>query len=125
MSAPSEPMTLPRTPRPDSAGRRTAALAAVCGATATAGLIVVDAFLLQPGAGLPSPVSRGVIPMVVLLGLIMAFRQLLLSRFNAVTAEVVQALFVLVFASWVVLTAVGVWFRGPGMALVWPWGGGG
>jgi len=35
--------------------------------------------------------------------------------------EAVQALFVLFVVSFAVLTATGVWFRGSGMALVWPW----
>jgi hypothetical protein len=35
---------------------------------------------------------------------------------------VVQALFILFCVALVVLTITGVWFRGPGMALVWPWG---
>ena len=28
---------------------------------------------------------------------------------------------VLAFVSFAVLTIVGIWFRGPGMKLVWPW----
>ncbi len=35
--------------------------------------------------------------------------------------EAVQALFVLLAGSFMVLTVIGVWFRGAGMALVWPW----
>jgi hypothetical protein len=34
----------------------------------------------------------------------------------------VQALFVLFFSSLVMLTIIGAWFRGPGMALAWPGG---
>ena len=30
-------------------------------------------------------------------------------------------LFVLLLVSFVVLTAIGIWFRGAGMALMWPW----
>jgi hypothetical protein len=46
---------------------------------------------------------------------------LLLRRFGASKAERVQALFILFFVALAVLTITGVWFRGPGMALVWPW----
>ena len=89
------------------------------------GLVVIDALLLQPDAGLPSPVMRGILPVVGLVGLLAVFRWVLVTRFDAEPSEVVQAVFVLLFTSWVVLTAVGFWFRGPGMALTWPWGGGG
>jgi hypothetical protein len=40
--------------------------------------------------------------------------------FGANSSEVVQALFVLFFVVLLGLTVVGVWFRGPSMALSWP-----
>jgi hypothetical protein len=46
----------------------------------------------------------------------------LIKRCGASKGEVVQAVFVLFLAALVVLTVTGVWFRGPGMALTWPWG---
>jgi hypothetical protein len=45
------------------------------------------------------------------------------SRFGATRLEAAQALFVFLAAGFAVLTATGVWFRGPGMKLVWPWHG--
>ena len=41
--------------------------------------------------------------------------------FAAARIEKVQALFVLLFVAFVILTVTGVWFRGPSMMLVWPW----
>ena len=35
--------------------------------------------------------------------------------------ETVQAIVILLLVSMVVLTVTGVWFRGAGMSLVWPW----
>ncbi len=43
------------------------------------------------------------------------------SRFGATRLEAAQALFVLLAVGFAVLTVVGIWFRGPGMRLVWPW----
>jgi quinol-cytochrome oxidoreductase complex cytochrome b subunit len=105
-----------------TAGRRSAVVAALAGASTTAVLVVVDALLLQPGAGLPSPIGRGLVPVLVLGAAVVGFRHLSARKLGLAKAELVQATFVLFFAAWVVLTAVGVWFRGPGMALVWPWG---
>ena len=53
---------------------------------------------------------------------VVGFRALLVRRWGASKSEVVQSVFVLFFVALAVLTITGVWFRGPGMALVWPWG---
>ncbi len=103
-------------------GRRTGTIAAVAALVLTPVLIVIDEFVLQPGAGLPSVVGRGLVPLAILGAAAFAFRLLLLRRFGASKAEVVQAVFILFFVTLAVLTITGVWFRGPGMALVWPWG---
>ncbi len=103
-------------------GRRTALAAAVLGFVVTPVLIVVDELLLQPAAGLPSLVWRGLLPLVVFGAGVVGFRALLVKRFGASKAEVVQALLILFLTGLAVLTVSGVWFRGPGMALVWPWG---
>jgi len=39
-----------------------------------------------------------------------------------VKKEIVQAAFAAVTTAFLVLTATGIWFRGQGMALTWPWG---
>ena len=49
------------------------------------------------------------------------FYMLIRKFFAATRNEAVQSLFVLFFVAFAVLTATGVWFRGAGMALVWPW----
>jgi quinol-cytochrome oxidoreductase complex cytochrome b subunit len=105
-----------------SVGRQTAVLAAVVGLTVTSVLVVLDELVLQPGAGLPSLVGRGLVPLFVLVAAVWVFRLLLVKKYRAARAEIVQAVFILLFAALVALTMVGVWFRGPGMALVWPWG---
>jgi len=106
-------------------GRRTAAIAGVTALVLTPVLIVFDELVLQPGAGLPSVVGRGLVPLAILAAAVVGFRLLLVRRFGASKAEVVQALFILFFVALAVLIVTGVWFRGPGMALVWPWGVGG
>ena len=106
-------------------GRRTGFLAAAAAIVVTTVLIVVDELLLQPGAGLPSLLWRGFVPLALIGAGAFGFRLLLIRRFEASKSEVVQALFILFFVALVVLTITGVWFRGPGMALAWPWGVGG
>jgi quinol-cytochrome oxidoreductase complex cytochrome b subunit len=105
-------------------GRRTAAWAAVAGAVGTALLILLDHLAsgspadLAGGAAL---VTRGLLPVGALLALSGAGFRLLRRRAGATKLEAIQALFVFFATALVVLTLTGIWWRGPGMALVWPW----
>jgi hypothetical protein len=103
-------------------GRKTAIIAAALGLGLTPMLIFLDEAMLQPEAGLPSLFGRGLLPLLLVGAAVFGFRALLMKKFGATTPEVVQAIFMLFLAVIVILTVTGVWFRGPGMALVWPWG---
>ncbi len=103
-----------------SVGRRSAAIAAGAALLLTPVLIVLDDFWLLPDTGVPSVVGRAVYPLAMLVGAVLGFAALLRRALGANRAERVQALFVLFLVMWTVLTATGVWFRGPGMALIWP-----
>jgi quinol-cytochrome oxidoreductase complex cytochrome b subunit len=108
-----------------STGRRTAALAAAIALVVTPVWVVLDEFVLDPGAllpGLPAAISNGLLPFSVLLAALWGLYAVLRRRNGATRGEAVQALFVLLFVAFSILTATGVWFRGAGMALIWPWG---
>ena len=105
-------------------GRRTAKRAAVAALVATPLLVLADALLLgkssAPSGG-AAFLLRGVLPVAVLLAGALAGFRFLRSRFGATRLEATQALFVFFATAFAVLTAVGIWFRGAGMKLVWPW----
>ncbi|HNT25031.1 MAG TPA: cytochrome b N-terminal domain-containing protein [Anaerolineales bacterium] len=86
--------------------------------------VVLDEFVLDWAAWLPdwpTLLSNGAIPLaVVLLGLF-ALDEVLHKALRAKTEERVLALFIFLFTALVVLTIIGIFFRGPGMALYWPW----
>ena len=103
-------------------GRRGGMLAAAFALVLTPVLIVIDELVLQPGAGLPTVFGRGVVPLALLTVGLAGLRVVLMRRFEASKAELVQALFIFFLVVMAVLTITGVWFRGPGMALAWPWG---
>jgi quinol-cytochrome oxidoreductase complex cytochrome b subunit len=105
-------------------GRRLAGIAAVTAVVATLVWVVVDEFLVDFGAwmpGVPPVVTNGVVPASILFGLLAGLCLWFKKREDASYNETVQALFVLLAMGFAVLTIIGVWFRGTGMALVWPW----
>jgi quinol-cytochrome oxidoreductase complex cytochrome b subunit len=110
------------------AGARAALLAAALSLVLTPAAVVADESLRRAPAWLPllpQPVRTGLLPLLLaaalLAGLYLAARRLAgASRFEAV-----QAVFAFLLVGLAVLTAIGVLCRGQGMALTWPWAGGG
>ncbi len=99
-------------------GRTTGALAAMVALIVTPLLVLIDEFWLQQVGG------AGWIAVAVVAALIAVFAFAVKKSFGPEKAEIVQALFILFLVAFAILTITGVWFRGPGMALVWPWIGG-
>jgi hypothetical protein len=93
-------------------------------AVATPLLVVADESLLvasRASAGGAALVTRGVLPVAAILIVCVAGYHLLRSQLGATRLEATQALFAFLTTAFVVLTATGIWFRGAGMRLVWPW----
>jgi quinol-cytochrome oxidoreductase complex cytochrome b subunit len=105
-------------------GRRMAVVAMITALLLVPLWIIVDDKLIGPGGWLPgtaSMISNGLLPFALLVAGLGAFYVLIGRFFAAARIETVQALFVLLFVAFVVLTITGVWFRGASMTLVWPW----
>jgi hypothetical protein len=91
---------------------------------ATPILIVANERWIDFGAWLPgvdSVISNGLIPAGLLIIALVGFYVVLRKKYSASKNEAVQTLFILLAAAFLVLTLAGVWFRGSGMALMWPW----
>jgi quinol-cytochrome oxidoreductase complex cytochrome b subunit len=105
-------------------GRRMAGLATLTALVATPLWVFLDErFGSRSLALFPAAVGRGLLPFLLLLGLLTGFYATVKRLFRASRDESVQALFTLLFVGLVVLTCAGIWFRGAGMQLVWPWEG--
>jgi len=104
-----------------SVGRRAGLWAVAFGLVVTPVLVVVDELRSAP-ADLASGAGGLVAPSVVAL-LVVGFVVGLRTARGVPREETVQAVVVLLLVMLAVLTVVGVWFRGPGMALVAPWSG--
>ncbi len=99
-------------------GRRTAGLAAGVALAVTPLLVVADEAI---GSGAAGWLTGGALPLVAIVGSILGFSAFVRRRFETTTNETVQAMVVLLAVAFVMLTLIGVWFRGEGMALTWPW----
>jgi quinol-cytochrome oxidoreductase complex cytochrome b subunit len=64
---------------------------------------------------------EGVLPSGIILMLTILWIFLLHRKFGYQKSEIAQGVFVFYTVAYVVLTIFGIWFRGEGMALVWPW----
>lgn len=103
-------------------GRWLVLISFVLGALATVGMVWLNdgVGLWQVLPFLPAWISQGVLPVAaILLGL--AGYGWLLRRLGVPVGEIRMALFTLLLAAFVVLTVIGIGFRGAEMALQVPW----
>jgi hypothetical protein len=86
--------------------------------------ILADEYLIEVAARLPTIptwLTNGLVPFAVLLVAIAVFYVFMRRKYAASNTEAVQMVFVLLLVAFLVLTITGIWFRGTGMKLVWPW----
>jgi quinol-cytochrome oxidoreductase complex cytochrome b subunit len=106
-------------------GRRMALIAGVAAVIGTPLGILADEYLIEVAARLPAIIptwiTNGLVPLTVLSAVIVAFYVFMQRKYAAGNTEAVQMVFVLLLAAFLVLTVTGIWFRGTGMKLLWPW----
>jgi hypothetical protein len=101
-------------------GRITALAGTLTGFIVTVAAVLFDDLVLSAhGQASPGLIQNGLLPFAAIIALCLAFHFLLRKRFGASRNESVQALFTLLMVSFVTLTLIGTWFRGPGMQLTW------
>jgi quinol-cytochrome oxidoreductase complex cytochrome b subunit len=104
-------------------GRKVALLAASGALVLTPAAVLLDEFFLHWNRlfpGFPLIISTGLIPMVLWAGVSAVLLVALKLSARASLLEIVQAIFTFVVVALIVLTVVGVFFRGDSMRLVWP-----
>ncbi len=105
-------------------GRVTALVGMVSALVMTPLFVVLDEYVIDlPGLmpSLPTLISNGWVPLAVLLLLLIIYYYIVRLIFKATACEARQSVFVLLVTGFVILTVVGIAFRGEGMALMWPW----
>jgi len=104
-------------------GRRMGIMSAAAALVVIPAAVILDEYFIDFQSwlsGVPPEISNGLIPFTIVMTAIVGFYLLMKRRFEATKAEIVQTVFVLLFTAFIVLTVIGVWFRGAGMKLVWP-----
>ncbi len=104
-------------------GRRMAVVSAICAVITTPIGIIADEFFIDFTAwlpGLPTIISNGLLPVAIVVALVTGFYLLMKKKYEATNNEAIQAVFILLLISFIILTIIGIWFRGQGMALTWP-----
>jgi len=105
-------------------GRQMGKVSAIAAFIFTSLSIIADEFLINFTSwlpGLPAGISNGLIPFILVTAVLYGFYVIMQKRYNASKAETMQALIIFIIVSFLVMTAAGIWFRGEGMSLSWPW----
>ena len=105
-------------------GRTMAVVAVVAALVLTPALVLLDEYWLDLPEllpSLPTIISNGWVPLAALLLGLLGFYEIMRRAFRATACETRQSLFILLVVGFIVLTVIGVAFRGEGMALMWPW----
>ena len=114
----------PRPAAPTRRGRALTLLSAGLALIATPAWVLLDEYLLDWTAWLPtwpSLISNGLIPLAVIAIPLILLDEWVKKSFHSDTEERVLFIVTFIFTAFVILTIIGIFFRGPGMALVLPW----
>ena len=105
-------------------GRRMGIVSAVLALAITLIGVIADEFLMDFSAKLPGVtplITNGLLPVSIILAAITGFYIQIKKKYSATNNEAIQALLIFLLVSFIILTITGIWFRGQGMALAWPW----
>jgi len=105
-------------------GRKISFISGICALIVVPLMIVLNETVFQASSffpELPLIVTNGFMPFIFVLILITALYVWSSKYCAASRSESVQAICIFLLASFIVLTIIGMWFRGQGMALCWPW----
>ena len=105
-------------------GKKSSLATAVFAAIVTLSGILFNAYILNFEIMMPSLppfISNGIMPLLILVLLMSGFYRFYIKGFSLTKEELVQAVFVFIMVSFIVLTLTGIFFRGRDMALTFPW----
>jgi quinol-cytochrome oxidoreductase complex cytochrome b subunit len=107
-----------------SKGKKTGLVSAICALIVVPLVIVLNETVFHTSSffpELPLIITNGLMPFIFVLAFITGMYVWFSKYFAASRSESLQAVCIFLLVSLVVLTIIGMWFRGQGMALCWPW----
>jgi len=107
-----------------ASGIKSAKFSLIAGALFTAIFIGLSELLPDPEVLLPSVpsiITKGLVPFLILIVTLYFFLGFIRKKFSLNRSEFIQSVVIILIASYAVLTLTGIFFRGEGMNLVWPW----
>jgi quinol-cytochrome oxidoreductase complex cytochrome b subunit len=105
-------------------GKDAAKFSAIAAAISTILLVIMNEFIPDFETLLPwlnSFISNGIIPLLILLALLWYYYRFVLKKYKLEVIEAIQTMFVFVTTAFIILTVIGIFFRGVDMALTFPW----
>ena len=103
-------------------GRKMSLITFIFSATLAVSAVLLDEFVFISMSGPANMVRNGLLPFFILTVIGMAFSLLMKRVFAANTGEIIQMVFTMIVTVFISLTVIGVWFRGPGLQLMWTGG---
>ena len=106
-------------------GRKAGKFSAVSGFVFTVVFILVSEMLPDPETilrSVPSIITTGLVPFILVTGTMYFFMKFIRKRFSLNRSEYIQSIMIILVISYTVLSLTGIFFRGPGMKMIWPWG---
>jgi quinol-cytochrome oxidoreductase complex cytochrome b subunit len=105
-------------------GKRIAIQTAVLTLILTPLAILLEEYLLNFEdwlPGWPKAISEGLIPFILLIASFAVYVLLIRKKYKAEIHEIVVGLFTIFIVAYLILSIIGIWFRGEGMVLTVPW----
>lgn len=104
--------------------KKAAKFSAISAGVITPLLVIINEFVPEFETLLPwlNPfISNGIIPLIILLLIVWYFYKYVSKKYKLTSIELVQTMFVFITTAFVILTLIGIFFRGVDMALTFPW----
>jgi quinol-cytochrome oxidoreductase complex cytochrome b subunit len=104
--------------------KQAAKFTAISSSIITLILIIINEFVPDFEILLPQLhpfISNGIIPLAIVLLILWLFYKYVSRKFTLSYLEIIQTMFVFITTSFIILTIVGIFFRGVDMALTFPW----
>jgi len=105
-------------------GKTAARIAVAAGSLFTVAFVLFSELLPDPETLLPSVpslISTGLVPFIIVTGTIYTFMKAIQKKYSLRRSEYIQTLLILFIISYAILSLFGIFFRGEGMKLMWPW----